>query len=100
MKTYKIIHTEKLIGWFYVDAENEESAIKEFHHQVENGEIDFSYMQMDDSSDVAVEAENEEEAMEEANEQFEGIHSFCGNGGVGRLNSDIVTGKQIGRAHV
>lgn len=29
MKTYKIIHTEKLIGWFYVDAENEESAIKE-----------------------------------------------------------------------
>ena len=34
---------------------------------------------------VTVEANSEEEAMNKANEQFNGIHSYCGNGGVDKL---------------
>ena len=34
---------------------------------------------------VTVEADSEEEAMNKANEQFNGIHSYGGNGGLDKL---------------
>lgn len=51
---YKIIHTEQLVGWYYVEANSEKEAIDEFRRQAEDGEIDFSDLEMTDSSDVAV----------------------------------------------
>ena len=51
MKTYKIVHTETLVGWFYVDAETPEVALEEYHNQVSNGVIDFSDLEMIDSED-------------------------------------------------
>jgi hypothetical protein len=53
MATYKIVHTEELVGWFYVEADSEEEAIEEYNRQVNNGEIDFSDLEMVDSTDVA-----------------------------------------------
>ena len=54
MATWKIIHREELIGWFYVEADSEEEAMREFEYQTINGEIDFSDMEMVDSSERAV----------------------------------------------
>ena len=54
MATYKIIHREELIGWFYVEADSEEEALEEFSFQVNDGQIDFSDMEMIESSDEAV----------------------------------------------
>ena len=51
MKTYKIVHTETLVGWFYVEAETPEEALEEYHEQVSNGEIDFGDLEMIDSED-------------------------------------------------
>lgn len=51
MKTYKIVHKETLVGWFYVDAETPEEALEEYHYQVLNGDIDFSDLEMIDSED-------------------------------------------------
>ena len=45
---------EELIGWFYVEANSEEEALEEWNFKVNNGEIDFSDMDMVDSSDTAV----------------------------------------------
>ncbi len=53
MKTFKIVHREELVGWFYVEAENEAAALEEYNRKVNNGEIDFSDMEMVDSSDTA-----------------------------------------------
>lgn len=55
MKTYKIIHTETLVGWFYVEAETPEEALEEYYHLVSNGKIDFSDLEMIDSEDKAEE---------------------------------------------
>lgn len=55
MKTYKIVHTETLIGWFYVEAETPEQALEEYNFQVSNGKIDFSDLEMIDSEDKAEE---------------------------------------------
>lgn len=59
-KKYKITHTETLMDVFYVDAENELDAIDVFNKKVENGEIDFSRVEMVDSSDVATLCEEAE----------------------------------------
>ena len=57
MKTYKIIHKEELVGWFYVEANSPDEALKEYRYQVDNGKIDFSDMELIDSEDVAEEME-------------------------------------------
>ena len=54
MATYKIIHKEELIGWFYVEADSEKEAMDVWDSKVNNGEIDFSDLEMTDSSDYAV----------------------------------------------
>ena len=50
MKEYKITHREYLVGWYYVDAENEE-ARRKYNRMVSEGKIDFSDMELIDSSD-------------------------------------------------
>lgn len=57
IKTWKIIHTEKLVGWFYVEAKTPEEALEEYHRQVSNGEIDFSDLEMVDGEDIVDEDE-------------------------------------------
>lgn len=64
-KTYKIIHKEELIGWFYVDATSEEEALEKFHMEVD--EFDFSDMDLVDSEDIAVELENNSTHVQENN---------------------------------
>lgn len=55
MKTWKIVHREELVGWYYVEAETAEDAMEEWKHRVENGQIDFGDMEMVDSDDVVEE---------------------------------------------
>ena len=55
MKTWKIVHKEELVGYFYVEAETAEDALEEYAHQVGNGQIDFSDMEMVDSEDTVEE---------------------------------------------
>lgn len=55
MAEYKIIHREELVGWFYVHANSKEEALEKWRNQVNNGEIDFSDMEMVDSSEIATE---------------------------------------------
>lgn len=55
MKTWKIVHKEELVGYFYVEAETAEDALEEYAYQVENGQIDFSDMEMVDSEDTVEE---------------------------------------------
>lgn len=60
MKTFHIVHREELVGYFYVEAETPEEALQEWYNQVNNGEIDFSDMEMVDSSEEVQEmSENE-----------------------------------------
>lgn len=54
MALYKIIHKEELIGWFYVEANSEKEALAEYEAMVNNGEVDYSDMEMVDSSDEAI----------------------------------------------
>ena len=56
-KTFTIIYNETLTHWFYVEAESEEEAEKEFYRQVNEGEIDFSDGEVTDSSIEVVEDE-------------------------------------------
>lgn len=49
-KKYTIIYNETLTHWFDIEAESEEEAEKEFNRQVNEGEIDFSYGEITDSS--------------------------------------------------
>ena len=53
MNTYRITHREKLVGWYYVEADNEDEAMAKFEYQASHGEIDFSDLEMVDSSDEA-----------------------------------------------
>lgn len=57
MKTYKIIHKEELVGWFYVEANSPDEALEEYRYKVDNGKIDFSDMELINSEDVAEEME-------------------------------------------
>ena len=52
MKTYKIVHKEELVGWFYVEAETAEEAIEQWRYKVGNGEVDFGDMEMVSSEDT------------------------------------------------
>ena len=60
MKNFRIVHREELVGYFYVQAETPEEALREWYHQVNNGEIDFSDMEMVDSSEEAIEVPKNE----------------------------------------
>ena len=55
MKNWKIVHKEELVGYFYVKAETAEDALEEYAYQVENGQIDFSDMEIVDSEDTVEE---------------------------------------------
>lgn len=59
MKEYRIIHREELVGYFYVEAESKEEALQEYHHQVSEGRIDFSDLELVDGEDIAEELEEE-----------------------------------------
>ena len=48
---YRIIHREELVGWFFVEADSPEEALETYNQQVCDGQIDFSDMEMVDSSD-------------------------------------------------
>lgn len=50
-RTYRIIHTEELVGWFFVEAGSTEEAMEIYNQKVCDGKIDFSDMEMVDSSD-------------------------------------------------
>ena len=54
-KKYTIIYNETVTHWFDVEAESEEEAETEFIRQVNDGEIDFSYGEITDSSIEVVE---------------------------------------------
>jgi hypothetical protein len=54
LRTYKIVHREELIGWYYVEATGEEEAIEKFNEMACNGEVDFSDLEITESSDEAV----------------------------------------------
>lgn len=54
---YKIIHSEALVGWFFYDADSPQDALDQYRHDVDEGKIDFSDMEMIDSSDVVMEAD-------------------------------------------
>jgi hypothetical protein len=42
-KTYKIVYTETLVHWFYVEAENEAEAKEKFEQGMMDGEFDFCH---------------------------------------------------------
>ena len=56
---YKIIHKECLVGAYYVMADSSEEALNKYWSLVNSGKIDFSDMEILDSSDEAVLVENE-----------------------------------------
>lgn len=51
MAIYKIIHREELVDWFYVEADSKEEALERFEHLSQDGQIDYTDMEMSDSSD-------------------------------------------------
>lgn len=51
-KTYKIIYTEIIVHHFYADAENEDTALEEFHRLDEEGKLDFSDGEIVDTDTV------------------------------------------------
>jgi len=53
MATYKIRHYEKLVGFFYVEADSEDEAIDVFDRKCSAGEVDFSDLELIDSEDTA-----------------------------------------------
>lgn len=57
-KIYKVTYTEELIHTFYVDADSPEEAEKEFNKLSNNGELDFSYGEVVDST-VTIEEDKE-----------------------------------------
>lgn len=56
MKTYKVTYKETLVHTFYVEANNEDEAKEVFDNKAANGEIDFSYGEVDDT-EVKIEEE-------------------------------------------
>ena len=49
-KTYRVTYVEELVHTFYVDADSLEEAEKEFNKLSANGELDFSYGEVVDST--------------------------------------------------
>ena len=52
MKEYRITHREELVGYYYVEAETKAEALEKFSRMAAEGKIDFSDMEMVDSSDT------------------------------------------------
>ena len=50
MKDYQIIYNEVLTHSFQVEADSEEEAKAKFQKMLENGELDFSYGEITDTS--------------------------------------------------
>ena len=50
MKDYQIIYNEVLTHSFQVEADSEEEAEAKFQEMLENGELDFSYGEITDTS--------------------------------------------------
>ena len=50
MKDYQIIYNEVLTHSFQVEANSEEEAKSEFQKMLRNGELDFSYGEITDTS--------------------------------------------------
>lgn len=64
MGVYKIIHKEELVGTYFVDACDEQEALNVWNSMVSAGGVDFSDMELVDSSDEAVLDEPEWECAE------------------------------------
>lgn len=54
MKEFVIRHTETLSKDFYIEAETPELAMAKYQRMLNNGELDFSDEDMEDSSDEIV----------------------------------------------
>ena len=54
MRTYQICHREELVGYYSIDADSPEDALAEYQYLVSEGKIDFSDLEMVDSSDEVV----------------------------------------------
>lgn len=80
-KTYKIIHKEELIGWYYIEATSEEEALQKFQFKAQNCEIDFSDMELVDSEDIAIELENNSTHVQENNKYSINV-GFINNDGI------------------
>ena len=50
MKTYEVIYNEVITHSFRVDANSEEEAEAEFKRMLDDGELDFSYGEITDTS--------------------------------------------------
>ena len=57
MKEFKIIHKERLVGTYYIEADDVHDAVKKYWNMVISGEIDYSDMDVIDSSDEVEEVE-------------------------------------------
>lgn len=57
MKEFKITHRERLVGTYYIEAENEQDAMIKYWNMVMTGNIDYSDMDAVDSSDEVKEVE-------------------------------------------
>lgn len=53
LRTWRITHSETLVGVFYVEAESEAEALRAWEAKCSTGEVDFSDMEIVDSSDEA-----------------------------------------------
>ena len=60
MAKFKIVHEEKLKGYYFVEAKDERNAIDVFEEKCNRGEIDFSDLDLIDSSDTAYFVSEEE----------------------------------------
>lgn len=48
---YKITHREKLVGRFYVEVDSPYEALEKYNRMLTNGELDFSDLELVESSD-------------------------------------------------
>lgn len=56
---YKIKHYEESVGYFEVEADDEDGALNKYYQMLNDGKIDFSGMEMINSSDTLVRPEFE-----------------------------------------
>ena len=57
MKEFKITHKERLVGTYYIEADDVYDAVNKYWSMVMAGEIDYSDMDVIDSSDEIEEVE-------------------------------------------
>lgn len=53
MDTYRITHTEKLRGYFYIEADSPRDALDRWMDEVDAGRVDFSGLEVLSSGDEA-----------------------------------------------